>query len=114
MRARSIGTLAFMTGGLLVWAAQFTLVYAFAATVCARGLPGTSVLGLPLLPFGVALVTVMAIGATLLLLARAFRRSRARVEVARFVGSMAAWIAALSLIAVIFTGLPLLLVDICA
>ena len=97
----------FVTGGLLVWAADFLFIYVFAALACARGFAGHSVLGIGIVPFASAVATVAAFAATAALVAAANRDRRRRLGESRaFVVRAALAAGALALIAVALTGLP--------
>ena len=52
---------ALMLSGLLVWGGHFTLVYAFNAFICARGLVGERFLGMAVVPFGIGAITLIAL-----------------------------------------------------
>ncbi len=87
-------------GGLLVWAAQFLLLYAV-GSILLTSLPARLLAGL---------ITIVAIGADvwLILAARArLRTGRDRLD--RWMAALALAIAALSLVAVTWQGLPALL-----
>jgi hypothetical protein len=53
-----------LTGALLVWAADFLFVYAFAAIACARGHAAWTVLGIGVVPFAAAAANALAATAT--------------------------------------------------
>lgn len=69
MRGRAEGSFAvrfaLAIGGLIVWAAHFLAVYMAAAVICARGFADVSLLGIGLVPFAVAVATLLALAANL-------------------------------------------------
>ena len=100
----------FITGGLLVWAADFLFIYVFAALACARGFVDVSVMGVGIVPFASAAATLVAASATAMLIAWAVRGRRRAGEARVFVVRAAFGAGVLALIAVLLTGLPGLLV----
>ncbi len=109
----------FMLGGLLVWAAHFTVVYTFNALACARRFADLDVMGVGVVPFVVVGTTVLAfVGTLAVLLLALFRRgpawaSRDRKPVNDFLRYTTITIAALSLVAIAWNGLPALIVPSC-
>jgi hypothetical protein len=97
MKARFTGTAFFVTGGLLVWAADFLFLYVFAALSCERGFAHH---------FGSVSITanLLAGGATIAI----FFAARPKRE---FGARLASIIATLSLIAIVFLAIPGLLLD---
>jgi hypothetical protein len=109
----------FMMGGLLVWAAQFTTVYVFNALACARGFAGLRVFGMGVVPFVVGAVSLLAFGATVVLLLAALwrrgpvRASREENPADDFLRYTTVAIAALSLVAIPWNALPAFIVPPC-
>jgi hypothetical protein len=109
----------FMTGGLLVWAAQFTLVYVFNSLACARQFAGVQVLGFGIVPFVVSAMTLIALLATAGVFLMALRRrgpawdSRDDKPVNDFMRYTTMTIAGLSFVAIAWNGIPALLVPPC-
>lgn len=109
----------FMIGGLLVWAAHFGVVYVFNALACARGFVGTSVLGFGLVPFVVVATTILALAAAGAILLLAYRHTFAtsaspdEKPVSDFLRYTTMAVAALSLVAIAWNGLPALIVPPC-
>lgn len=91
-----------MSAGIWVWALHFTVIYAFTALACARALPPGAVI------WTVSVATLVA-AAACLGIARAGLR---RVE--HFESWMSAALAGLALLGVVWQGLPVLMVPICA
>ena len=116
---RFVPKLVFMLGGLIVWAAHFTAVYGLNALACARDFVGWRVLGIGVVPLGVIAATVLALAAAGWILAQALRwrgpwggesRGDASNEFLRYA---TASLAGLSLIAILWDGLPALIVPPC-
>jgi hypothetical protein len=109
----------FMIGGLLIWAAQFTMIYVFNALACARGFAGRQMLGIGVVPFVVGAVSLLALAAALaVLLAALWRRGPARTSpeerpVDAFLRYTTIAIAALSLVAIAWNAVPALIVPPC-
>ena len=97
----------FMCGGLLIWAADFLIVYCVAAIACAKGWVMDTVAGMPFVAFVATVVTVIAIAATVLLLLIAIRKVRAHTQDAnRFIYTLTASIAGMATLAMFFNVLP--------
>jgi len=102
-------TVAFLCGGLLIWAANFLLIYTIAAVACAKGAAEWRMLGMPFNLFVTVVSTVAAFVATAVLIWRAANRLRCDPdpdEHARFLRSLGLTIAAFALLAVAFNALP--------
>lgn len=109
-------TALFVTAGLLIWATDFLFIYVFAAIACARGHAGATVLGIGIIPLASTVATLAAAGACLGVVMAGRREARpAAAESANggFIAGLAAIAAALALIAIVFTGLPALLLQTC-
>lgn len=115
----SIGKMLFMIGGLLVWAAHFTIIYGFTAVACAKGLAATDVLGLGIIPFVIGAATLLAWATTGMVLMSAMsgpvppRSTRFDEATEHFLRYTAAFIAMLSLVAIAWNALPVLVVTPC-
>lgn len=94
---------------MLPWALHFLAVYVLQALACARGWPE------PATRLAMAGVTVLAMAALTWIGARAWRRRQSTLDHAG--GALMAWLvlalAALALVATIFTTLPILLLTPC-
>lgn len=112
--ARFVPALLFMFAGLLVWAAHLLAVYVFTAIACARGLGRAQFLGLDAVPLFVLAATAAAALALLAILVAAFRMPSEGGDWPRFLRWIAGAGAGLSLVAVLWQGLPALLVSPCA
>ena len=108
--------LAGAAAGMIAWAAQFTLIYGATAIACARGYDDARLLGLRVIPLMIMAVTLAALAITVLVLARALaaRRVKKRTDATgRFLNAATILIASLSLVAILWQGLPALIVPPC-
>jgi hypothetical protein len=115
LQRRSVLWLFALSGGLWIWAAQFAVVYVGAALVCARGL-NASYRGIGIVPLATIAVTLLAMASCSLLLAwalRGGRRSRSNHVTDQFILMLTALISAMSILAIVWTGLPALIVPVC-
>ncbi|HYH42694.1 MAG TPA: hypothetical protein VD867_12000 [Burkholderiales bacterium] len=104
-------TTVLVTAGLLTWAADFLVIYAFAAIACARGFHERNMLGIGIVPLVSAAATMVAASITAALVIHALRgRRRAVGETRTFVVGAALGAGALALVAIVLTGLPGLVV----
>lgn len=102
-------TTMFICGGLLIWAADFLLMYVVAAIACARQFASLAVLGLPFVAmFGTALtaVSILAIVWLVRVAVRRLRAEHASDRAVRFIYFLAASIGSFSIVAVVFNALP--------
>ena len=115
----AIGKMLFMIGGLLVWAVHFTIIYGFTAVACANGFAASRIFGLGVVPFVIGAATLLAFATTGLVLRRALagtvppRSARYGEATEHFLQYTAATIAALSLVAIAWNALPVLVVAPC-
>lgn len=101
-----------MTAGLIVWAAHLGAVYAWTAVVCARRWVDATVLGMGPLALGIAAATAAAVLITAVLLVRAFGRVRSHPRTAaRFADRVSLLASAFSLVAILWTALPVMVID---
>ena len=105
-----------LTGGLLVWMADFSFVYTFAAVACARGFADASVLGLPLVPAVTTLASLAAGAVTAWLFRRGYRAHQAVAvdEHNRFIAFVTLATCGIALIGLVMLILPPLLIRACA
>jgi hypothetical protein len=108
-------TTLFITGSLLVWMANFVVVYVIAALACARGFADMRLAGLPIVPVATTACSVAAAVVTFVLLRRGARelRDRAGSDHSRFLGFVALTTSVLALIALVLVALPALLTGAC-
>ena len=109
----------FLFGGFVVWFAHFAAVYGFNGLACARGFAENTVLGFGVVQTTVFAATVLAVGINLMMLiAVALRRGPGVIgesePLADFWRLLAGGGAALSIVAVLWTGLPALVIAPCA
>ncbi|WP_119459219.1 hypothetical protein [Rhodospirillaceae bacterium SYSU D60014] len=107
-----------MFAGPLIWAAHFLFIYIFQALACARGFADIDLFGVGIVPLTVGVATVAAAVATIFMLLVAMRDlgaigSAAERDAERFMNWMTAAGAGLSLVAVLWDGLPVLLLPPC-
>lgn len=116
MRERFLGKMLFLNAGLLLWAAHFGFVYGLTGLVCARGL-GTA--WTAALPFVVAFATVIAAGLCLVVLFMVLIGRGPGIAgepegaLRVFWRSVSGGIAAFGFVAVVWTGIPVLMIDTC-
>jgi hypothetical protein len=99
--------------GLLIWAADFLLIYVIEAIACAKGFADAAILGIGIVPWTTLVCTLAATVATALTLRRCVRQARAaqsdeRVQFTLFVTAATG---GLALIAIAWTALPGLLLQ---
>jgi len=110
-----------MSSGLIIWAAQFTVIYGFNALACARALATASVMGFGLVPVVVVALTAAALASTAAILYLAVRAGKGRDprreaegdRDAGFLRYMTVAVGLLSLLAIAWNGVPALLVSPC-
>jgi hypothetical protein len=109
-------TTLFIAGSMLIWLANFVVVYVIAALACARGFAAVRLLGLPIVPVLTIVSSIAAAVVTLLLLRRgaAALHDGAQTAHARFIGFIVLASSVLALIALVLLALPPLLVSACA
>jgi hypothetical protein len=90
----------FMSSGVMVWALHFMAIYGITALACARAAPGV-------VAPAIGVSSLAAIAALVVIFARGWRQR------AVFESWLAASVAALALIAVVYETIPVLLVPIC-
>lgn len=116
MSEHFVSRLSFMLAGLIIWAAHFGFVYGFNALACTFGFAGSQLLGVGVVVLAVGLATLLAFGADILVLFRAVAGLRAMdlaKDSRRFMRYVAGSLAALSAVAVLWQGLPALIVPAC-
>lgn len=102
-------------GGLLIWGAQFTIVYLATSVACGRGWAGATVLGfaaIPVLIVATTLVALMLTGA-LFLVALGRKRAGGLDPTGEFLTVSTMLASGLSLVAISYTALPALVVPPC-
>lgn len=108
-----------MLGGFIIWAVQFTLIYGATSTTCALEIADTKLLGVGVVPLVIAAVTLAALLCTAGVLIHALRQHR-RLQSGKatvtdiFLCQAAALISAFSIAAIVWQGLPGLILPACA
>jgi hypothetical protein len=109
--------LLYMTAGVLIWTAYFLATYGAVGVGCARNLGAARLFGIPLLPLGVGAATVVALAATAAMMVAAWRRygrkQRASDSTRSFVAFTAMVLAVLAFVAIVWNGIPALLLHDC-
>lgn len=106
-------------GGLLVWATHFGLIYTFNALVCARQSADVQLWGVSIVPLVVTGLTVIALVLVVAILVFALWRSgpawfwQEDREVDEFMRYTTIGLAAVSFVAIVWSGVPALLVPPC-
>jgi hypothetical protein len=107
-----------LIGPLIVWALHLSVSYGATALACARGFEGNRVFGLPVLTFGIGIATIIAAVVIGYLMVRASlalgNETNGDRPTRRFVKWVTLAIGALSMVAVIWEALPVLIVPACA
>ncbi|MBP2302444.1 hypothetical protein [Azospirillum picis] len=111
-------TFAALMSPFLVWAAHFGLVYGINGIICARHLQDARLLGYPLSPALIGIVTVLALLWVAMLMARALGGHGPADHVAaedprRFARWFVAAGAGTALVAILWVALPALMVPAC-
>lgn len=109
----------FALSGMLIWAAHFGLIYGLTSLACARGFAETRVFGVTVVSLSIGVVTVIAALGTLTVIWQALRRravtaSGNGLSLPAFTAVMAALIAGLALVAILWEALPVLMLPPCA
>lgn len=106
-----------MMGGFWLWAAQFTIIYAVTALACARGFGGAEALGINLVRLVIVLVTLACLAGAGAIFVSSFPLRAGLGERAssgdKLLRALTMSIAALSAVAILYNGLPALIVPVC-
>jgi hypothetical protein len=115
MQHRFTATAFLVAGGLVVWIADFVVVYVFAALACARGFADASLLGLPIVTAATLILTLIAGVITVWIGHRGYRwHSNAKLdEHTRFIGFVTFAAGMLALVALVLLVMPALLTSAC-
>lgn len=115
MQHRFTSTTFLLLGGLLVWIADFVVVYVFAAVACAKGFADASLLGLPIVTLVTLLASLIAGVVTVVIVRRGYRL-QAAVEMdehTRFIGFVTFACGALALVALVLLVMPAMVMSAC-
>jgi hypothetical protein len=102
-----------------VWAMHFTIIYGFTTVACAKGFAVSNVLGLGMVPLVIGATTLLAWASTGVVLVRAIsgpippRSARFGDVTEDFLRYSAAFIAVVSLVAIAWNAVPVLVVAPC-
>jgi hypothetical protein len=115
MQHRFGSTTFLITGGLLIWMADFVFVYVFVAIACARGFADVVILSWPLVPVVTSVASLAAAAFTFWLLLRGYReKQRAAADApARFFGFVTFATSGFALVALALLALPPWMVSTC-
>jgi uncharacterized membrane protein len=107
-----------MLAGLIAWAVQFTVVYGATSTLCGRGWAGGTIFGAGYVQAIILATTLTALIIAAFALARSLRdhgRLKDQVPTAdRFMSQAGALINGLSLVTILWQGLPAFILPACA
>ncbi len=117
VQGRRITRLFAATAGLIAWAVQFTVIYGVASVACARGYGHLTFVGIGLVPLTILAATVLALAATAVVMVHAARERRGMGESTdptdRFLNTTTLLVGGLSLVTILWHGLPALIVPAC-
>ena len=113
---RFFSTVAYLLGGMIVWAGAFAGAYVVTAVVCARRLGDASMLGIGVLPFSVGLITLVALAATAIIATVAYRRwpAPSDPDLPSFVQSLTLFVALMAILGIAWNAVPALFFASCA
>jgi hypothetical protein len=115
MTAGFTPTFLYMLGGLIVWAARFLAVYGFTGLACARPWSTATIAGFPLLPAIVVASAVIGVAICAALATYAVSGFRSEgSENLRFVHAVAALVAGIAILAIIYETAPVFFLPGCA
>ena len=106
-------------GGLLIWAAHFMTVYSANAVACARGLAGIRIFGIGLVPITIILVTIIALAAAAYIVVSALSWQGPisgephGAPTTAFLRQMTVMVTLFSMIAIVLSAMPSLIVQPC-
>jgi hypothetical protein len=108
-----------MLGGLIAWAAQFTVLYGVTSTACGRGWADTTLFGIGIVHITVVLATLSALGATAIVLVaslEAYKRSTgpSLSVVDHFINRATVLISSFSLVVIVWHAVPAFILPACA
>lgn len=106
-------------GGLIAWAVQFTILYGVTSTLCGRGWANATLLGMGVVQATILVATLATLAATALLLVvslRVVRQQSAQFTSATddFLGRVGVLMNGLSLVVILWHGVPAFILPACA
>ncbi|MBD2747521.1 hypothetical protein IC232_12525 [Microvirga sp. BT688] len=119
MTGRRTGQVLLTLGGMIAWAVQFTIIYAATSTLCGRGWADATLLGIGVVQFTILSTTLVTLAAAAILLVvslRAERQGRHQPVSATdsFLCQTSVLINGLSLIVILWHGIPGIILPACA
>ena len=110
-------TFLYLMAGLIIWFARFIALYGFTGLVCARPAWNTEFFGIGVLTIGIVSITMLALAANGAVFQRAWARLNESpsegTENARFVHYVAAAMAALGTLAIVWETRPVFIIPAC-
>lgn len=116
MTGRRTAQVFLMLGGLIAWAIQFTLIYGVTSTLCGRGWANATFLGIGAVQMAVLSATLISLAATAILLIVLLRQGRDQraSETDAFLSEAGVLINGLSLVVILWHGVPATILPACA
>ncbi|GAB4354007.1 MAG: hypothetical protein Kow0060_04790 [Methylohalobius crimeensis] len=105
-----------MLSGALIWAFHFGVLYLFTALACARGFSAMNWHGIGVVAWVIGAATLAAVSSVMVITVRSIRYIRnhtAPENALRFMLWMTAAIGGLSLVAIVWQAVPVLLIPAC-
>ncbi|WP_262027726.1 hypothetical protein [Microvirga sp. Mcv34] len=118
MSGRRTGQVLLMLAGLIAWAVQFTVIYGVTSTLCGREWADVTLLGVGIVHAVVALATLAALIVAALSFLGSWRIHGGLGETAaapdRFISQAGILISGLSLVVILWQGIPAFILPACA
>jgi hypothetical protein len=119
MTGRRTGQVLLALGGMIAWAVQFTIVYGATSTLCGREWADATLFGIGVVPFAILSTTLVTLAAAVILLIVSLReerqgRDRPASATDGFLSQTGVLINGLSLIAILWNGVPAFILPACA
>jgi hypothetical protein len=119
MTGRRTGQVLLTLGGMIAWAVQFTVVYGATSTLCGRGWADATLLGIGVVPFTILAATITTFAATVILLIVSLRAERQHCDrpvsaTDTFLSEAGVLINGLSLVVILWHGVPAFILPSCA
>ncbi|MBM1170835.1 hypothetical protein [Microvirga arabica] len=119
MTGRRTGQVLLALGGMIAWAVQFTVIYGATSTLCGRGWADATLLGVGVVQFTILAATIAAFVPAAILLVVSLREERQRRDqpasaTDSFLSQASVLINGLSLVAILWNGVPAFILPACA
>jgi hypothetical protein len=106
-------------GGMIAWAVQFTVIYGATSTLCGRGWADAKLFGIGLVPFTILTATLATMVTASILLVVSLRedqqlRDSPTPATHSFLSRVGVMINGLSLVAILWNGVPAFILPACA